>query len=145
MAQTVLGIVKFEWQSGQPCAFRKACESARVSFQCQSVDSTDEGTRYFRGAGEYANRSRFPIPALLVLDLDLEKSLDLLAWLRAQPASRYLPVVVLSTSKGQTIMRRAYDKGASSFLIKPADLPSLLELVKIIDRYWLTLNQAPRP
>ena len=144
MAQTVLGIVTFDWQSGESCSFRKACESAGVTFQCQSVDSTDEGTRYLRGTGPYANRTRFPIPALLVLDLDLENSLDLLARLRSQPSMRYTPVVVLSSSKTQTAMRRAYDKGASSYLVKPADFASLVELVKVIERYWLTLNQVPR-
>ena len=54
-----------------------------------------------------------------------------------------LPVVAISQSKSQMDMKQAYDMGASSYLLKPGSFAGLVELVKIIDRFWLTLNQVP--
>jgi DNA-binding NarL/FixJ family response regulator len=56
---------------------------------------------------------------------------------------RYLPVVAISQSKSQMDMKQAYDMGASFYLLKQGSFAGLVELVKIIDRFWLTLNQVP--
>ena len=87
------------------------------------------------------------MPSLVIVDLDLnggDEGYRVLAWIRSQPRLRYLPVVVLSRSKSQMNMRRAYDLGASSYLLTPANFAGLVDLVKLIDRFWLTLNQTPR-
>ena len=87
------------------------------------------------------------MPALVILDgnLDDDGGLQALLWIRSQPALRYLPVVMVSESKSQLEMKRAYDRGASSYLLKPPSFAGLVELIKVIDRYWLTLNQIPAP
>jgi DNA-binding response OmpR family regulator len=86
------------------------------------------------------------MPALVILDLDLGDSEGcvLLSWIRREPRFRDVPAVVLSRQKSQTDMRRAYDLGASSYLLKPESFAELVELVKLIDRFWLTLNQTLR-
>jgi len=147
MSRTVLGIVKLSGSPEQPCAFKRACDKARVRFKCESVPSLEQGIAYLRGVGEYADRRRHPVPALVVLDgnLDEDGGLQALLWIRSQPAFRYLPVVVVSESKSQLEMKRAYDRGASSYLLKPRSFAGLVELIKVIDRYWLTLNQTPAP
>jgi CheY-like chemotaxis protein len=146
MSRTVLGILR-AGQPDEPCVLKRACEQARVTFRCESVNSAGEGVRYLSGTGQYGNRDRHPMPALVVLDLDLEgdEGYRSLSWIRAQPRVRYLPIVALSESKSQTDMRRAYDLGASSYLLKPVSFAGLVELVKLIDRFWLTLNQTPGP
>jgi DNA-binding NarL/FixJ family response regulator len=147
MAATVLGIVKLEGQPARPCAFKRACDKARVSFQCESVQSAEEAIKYLSGSGAYRNRRRYPMPSLVVVDLDLEEraGLKVLTWIRSQAALRYLPVVVLSESKSQSAMKRAYDLRATSYLLKPRSFDELVRLIKSIDRYWLTLNQTPAP
>jgi CheY-like chemotaxis protein len=147
MTRTVLGIVKVEGSRDDPGAFKRACEKAQASFKCESVASVEEVIAYLSGTARYADRRRYPMPALVVLDWDLEANggLQVLVWIRSQPALRYLPVVVLSVSKSQTEMKRAYDRGASSYLLKPRTSDGLIELIKMIDRYWLTLNQTPGP
>ena len=147
MAETVLGIVKLDGRRAEPCIFKRACEKARVTFQCESVQSAGEGIQYLSGAGAFRNRKRFPLPALVVVDLDLDggDGLRVLSWIRSQPQFRYLPVVVLSGSKNQYDMKRAYDRGASSYLLKPRNFKAMVEIVKLIDRYWLTLNRTPSP
>jgi DNA-binding response OmpR family regulator len=147
MAATVLGIVRLERQPRRPRAFKRACEKARVSFQCESVQSAEEAIKYLTGSGPYRNRKRHPMPSLVVVDLDLDDraGLKVLSWIRSQAAFRYLPVVVLSDSKSQSAMKRAYDLRATSYLLKPRNFDGLVQLIKLIDRYWLTLNQTPAP
>jgi DNA-binding response OmpR family regulator len=147
MGQTVLGVVKLSGNPDEPCVLEKACEVARVSFNCQSVPSAEEGIKYMSGAGQYADRTKYPVPSLVLLDLEIDgkEGWRVLSWIRGQTPFRYLPVVVLSSSKSQNDMKRAYDLGASSYLLKPPTSDALVEVVRVIDRYWLTLNQTPAP
>lgn len=146
MSRTVLGIIKLAGTE-DPCVFKQACDRAGVSFKCESVASVDEGIAWLSGTGMYRDRNRYPIPALVVLDWDLDQNGGPkgLKWMRKEEPLKYLPVVVLSASKSQVDMKRAYDGGASSYLLKPESFDQLVELVRIIDRYWLTLNQTPGP
>src|SRR5689334_5978684 len=107
MDRTVLGIVKLDGAPEKPWAFKRACKKARVSFRCESVATAEQGRAYLRGAGEHADRRRHPMPALVVLDWDLEANggPQALHWIRSQPALRYLPVVVVSESKSQLEMK----------------------------------------
>jgi len=84
------------------------------------------------------------MPVLVIVDLDLNRGegYEALLWIRHHVRLRYLPVVAISQSKSQMGMKRAYDLGASSFLLKPVSFTGLVELVQVIDRFWLTLNQV---
>ena len=83
------------------------------------------------------------LPALVLLDLKLPRcsGLEVLAWLRGQPRLRRCPVVVLTSSKEAPDVRRAYDLGANSYLIKPVEFQSFLDMVGTLNLYWLVLNQ----
>ena len=146
MSRTVLGILGAAGQPEEPCTLKHACERARVAFRCESVNSAHEAARYLKGTGPYGNRHRYPMPAIVILDLDLEGSegYQALSWIRGQPRLRNLPVVVLSRRKSQMDMKRAYDLGASSYLSTPGSFAELVELVRVIERFWLTLNETPR-
>jgi CheY-like chemotaxis protein len=145
MSRTVLGILRAASQPDEPCVLKRACERTKVTFRCESVNSADEAVRYLSGPGDYGNRERHPMLALVIVDLDLDWSegYKALSWIRRHARLRYLPVVAISRSKGQMDMKRAYDLGASSYLLKPVSFAGLVELVKLIDRFWLTLNQVP--
>jgi CheY-like chemotaxis protein len=82
-------------------------------------------------------------PALVLLDLKLPRrsGLEVLEWLRAQPRLRRCPVVVLTSSKEAPDVRTAYDLGANSYLIKPVEFQSFLDMVGTLNLYWLVLNQ----
>ena len=83
------------------------------------------------------------VPALVLLDLKLPRrsGLEVLEWLRAQPRLRRCPVVVLTSSKEAPDVRTAYDLGANSYLIKPVEFQSFLDMVGTLNLYWLMLNQ----
>ncbi len=102
---------------------------------------------YLRGTGAYADRQQHPMPCLVLLDLNMpgKSGLEVLKWLRAQPAISTLPVVVLTSSNQQTDIHRAYIQGANGYLIKPGKPNELLAMVKGINDYWLTQNRNPSP
>ncbi len=68
---------------------------------------------------------------------------DVLTWMRNQPQLRCLPVIIFTASNQEEDIKRAYEAGANSYLVKPVDIHSLIELVKLIEAYWLGINQTP--
>jgi CheY-like chemotaxis protein len=122
-------------------AFRKA----NLANPIQLVSDGDAAVSYLAGQAPYADRSRHPLPVLVLLDLKLPRRSghEVLEWLRAQPGLRRLPVVVITSSKESVDVRRAYDLGANSYLVKPVGFDALIEMVKALNLYWLILNQPP--
>jgi CheY-like chemotaxis protein len=86
-------------------------------------------------------------PACVLLDIKLPSlsGLEVLAWIRKNPGLKRLPVIMLTSSLIPNDINQAYDLGANSYLIKPPDLDSLIELVKTIDLYWLRTNTPAVP
>lgn len=123
-------------------AFRK-CDSHHV---LHSVGDGDEAIAYLDGTREFADRQKYPLPSIVLLDLKLPKrsGLEVLAWLRSRPDSRKrLPVVIFTSSKQATDINRAYELGANSYLVKPVAFDGLLELVKAFNKYWTAFNERP--
>ena len=86
-----------------------------------------------------------PLPALVLLDLKLPKlgGLEVLERLRAEPATRRLPVVMLTSSKEDRDLLAAYDGGVNSFVRKPVDFNEFVDAVRQLGMYWLVLNEQP--
>ncbi|MBI3546053.1 MAG: response regulator [Gammaproteobacteria bacterium] len=122
-------------------AFRKAGVVASMSV----VNDGQAALDYLNGRGVYADRGVYPLPALMLLDLKLPRKSghEVLEWMRAQPALKRVPVVMLTSSKESADINRAYDLGANSYLVKPVAFNDLLSLVKTLDLYWLMLNESP--
>ncbi len=86
------------------------------------------------------------IPALVLLDLKLpgKSGLEVLKELRAAPHTRYVPVVVLTTSVLEEDMIQSYEHGANSFIRKPVDFSTFLHEIELICHYWLETNLQPK-
>jgi len=86
------------------------------------------------------------IPALVLLDLKLpgKSGLEVLKELRAAPRTRYVPVVVLTTSVLEEDMIQSYEHGANSFIRKPVDFSTFLHEIELICHYWLETNLQPK-
>jgi len=100
---------------------------ARQSPLVQSVRvlrGVEEAQAYLSGMEPFADRSRFPMPNLVLLDLKLRRisGLELLRWIRSQPALRSLSVVVLSGTARETDLNRAYELGIEAYVVKPVGL-----------------------
>lgn len=122
-------------------AFAKAC----LVNPLKIVRDGEEAVNYLAGIGAFADRTRFPLPSLILLDLKLPRKsgLEVLQWLRQQPVLKQTPVIVLTSSKETYDVNRAYELGANSYLVKPVGFEGLLELVKSIGMYWMILNKTP--
>jgi CheY-like chemotaxis protein len=123
-------------------AFRKA----NLTNPIYSVNDGEQAIDYLYGRGQYSDRQKFPLPLLVLLDLKLPRKggLEVLTWLREQNSTlNRLPVVVFTSSRQSIDINRAYDLGANSYLVKPADLEKLSEIVKQLDSYWFLLNEKP--
>ena len=138
-------ILHVEDDSNDALLFQHACRRAGMDVNLQVVTDGEEALAYLKGADQFNNRETHPLPNLVVLDLKLPRvnGFDVLAWLRNEQKLRRLPVIVLTSSSHQSDVKRAYDLGANSFLVKPVAFEALVTLAKGINQYWLSLNQGP--
>lgn len=104
-----------------------------------------EAVEYLKGVGPFSNRQEFPLPQLVLLDLQMPEmhGLKVLEWIRAQPEFRSTVVIVLSSSRLPGDVQLAYKLGSNSYLVKPPTLEMLYQTVAAIAQYWLALNQWP--
>ena len=104
-----------------------------------------EAMDYLSGNGRYADRERFPLPCLTLLDLKLPRvmGLEVLKWMREQPALKTLIVIILTSSRLGPDIERAYQLGANAYLVKPSSPPELYKIATSIKQFWLELNHGP--
>ena len=138
-------ILHIEDDSDDVVLFEHACRKAGVKSDIQVVTDGQEALAYLQEAAGFENRDDYPIPTLIVLDIKLPRmsGFDVLAWMRKEKQLRRLPVIVLTSSDHSADIKRAYDLGANSYLVKPVDLDDLVTLARGIEEYWLSLNQGP--
>lgn len=105
----------------------------------------EEALEYLTATGKYAGRAAADLPQVVLLDLKLPKvgGLDVLRAMRADPRTRLLPVVILTSSTEEPDIITSYQLGANSYIRKPVDFNQFLEAVRQLGMYWLVLNQAP--
>jgi CheY-like chemotaxis protein len=114
--------------------FQVACAKADVDFELKNIEDASEVIEYLSGNGKYADRVRYQMPGLVLLDLKMPRTtgLEVLKWIRSQSVLKQLPVIVLSGSELKEDMHDAYAGGANSYLVKPSSFDSLVSLVKNI-------------
>jgi len=124
---------------------RRAFQKAGIGNPVVALDHGDDAVAYLDGTGTYSDRHRYPLPALMLLDLKLPRrsGLEVLAWVRQHEGLKRLPVVVLTSSRDEGDINKAYDLGANSYLVKPVAFDDLLRLVRSVEGYWLMLNERP--
>lgn len=102
-----------------------------------------EALDYLFGTGTFEGRDTSAQPELVLLDLKLPKmdGHEVLRAMRADPRTKYIPVVVLTSSVEEADMIRSYDLGANSFVQKPIDFEEFVEAAAKLGLYWLVLNK----
>ena len=123
----------------------RALKAAKVTSPYRVVSDGEEATRYLKGEGIYADRAKYPYPAVIFLDLKLPymSGFEVLEW---KLKNKELPptiVIVITSSNEAKDLKRAYSLGASSYLVKPPTSEQLLEIIQALRMYWLTYNVMP--
>ena len=117
---------------------RHALKVAGVTNPLFVVDTGAAAIDYLAGTNAYKDRSRFPLPGVVFLDLKLPlmSGHEVLSWIRGQRHLEGLVVVVLTSSNEPSDMRRSYSLGANSYLVKPLTSQQLFDLAKAFQWPW---------
>lgn len=121
---------------------RIALEESRIANQLTVARDGQEAVDYLFGQGQYAGRNLSQQPQLILLDLKLPKldGHEVLQRIRSDERTKYIPVVVMTTSSEESDLFASYNLGANSFVQKPVDFVSFIEAVRQVGLYWLVLN-----
>lgn len=124
-----------------------AFEEARLSNRLLFVKDGVELLELLRRQGKYAGEASEPLPALILLDLNMPRmdGRETLEHIKADPKLRHIPVVVLTTSRAEEDVMRTYQLGANSYIVKPVTFESLVDVVQQLGRYWFQLVEIPAP
>ncbi len=122
-----------------------AFQRASLATRLEVVGDGEAAIAYLSGQTPYGDRHRYPLPVLVLLDLKMPRrsGFDVLAWLQQQPGLQRLPVVVFTASDDVTDINRAYDLGANAYVVKPVAFAALVDLVQVLDAFWVQLNRPP--
>jgi len=123
----------------------RALKKANVLNEVVVVRDGVEALDYLFGTGSYEGRDLSIMPTVVLLDLKLPKidGLEVLRRLRANERTKFLPVVVLTSSKEEQDMLNSYKLAANSYVRKPIDFVQFTEAVHQLELYWLLLNEFP--
>ena len=123
---------------------RRAFKTAAIAHPLVVVPDGQQAIEYLSGAGCYSNRDEYPLPCLLLLDLNLPKKsgIEVLTWIRNDTSVSTLPVIVLTSSLQDADIHRAYVQGANAYLVKPSSIDQLVRTVKTIRDFWLNQNRS---
>ena len=121
---------------------RLAFDEAKIANQLVVVGDGAEALDYLFAQGKYADRDPTDLPSIVLLDLNLPKvdGREVLQAVRANEATRTLPVVVLTTSTEPFDVEASYALGVNSYIQKPVDFEQFVWAVKQVGLYWLVLN-----
>ena len=117
----------------------------RLANQLHFVEDGEELMDYLHRRGKYDHLRGEPLPGLILLDLNMPRKdgREALKEIKADPELRRIPIVVLTTSKAEEDILRTYDLGVNSYVTKPVTFKSLVELVKVLGRYWFEVVELP--
>jgi two-component system response regulator len=111
----------------------------------QAVRDGQEALDYIYGTGAYAGRHTGNTPKVIFLDLKLPKidGLEVLRRLKADPLTRSIPIVVVTSSREERDLTKSYQLGVNSYVVKPVDFEQFSQAIRSLGFYWLVLNQSP--
>jgi CheY-like chemotaxis protein len=122
---------------------QRALKNADVLNPLQVVNDGEQAIDYLTGNGKFSDRTEFPLPVLVFLDLKLpaKSGLEVLGALREIPDLKTLVVLVLTTSNEPKDIERALKLGANAYLVKPSLFSELTEMMKATKAFWLNFNR----
>jgi two-component system response regulator len=116
---------------------RRALKKNRLTNPLIVARDGQQALDYLLGDGE--------LPAIILLDLQLPKigGLEVLRRLKAEPRTRLIPIIILTSSREERDVVEGYSNGANSYIRKPVDFSQFTEAVRQLGLYWLILNEPP--
>jgi CheY-like chemotaxis protein len=138
----VIDILLVEDNPGDVRLAQEALKDSKVSNNMIVVEDGVEAMEYLHRRGKYANA---PHPDLILLDLNLPRKngREVLAEIKSDDSLKRIPVVVLTVSRDEQDILKAYDLHANCYITKPIDLEQFIKITKTIEEFWLTIVRLP--
>ena len=126
---------------------KRAMKKAAILNPLQVAGNGQEAVDYLSGTGKFSDRTEFPIPSLVFLDLKLpyKNGFEVLTWIRSQSHLDTTLVMVLTSSSEERDIAECYRLGARTFLVKPPTPDMLTELMVSLKDYWIKHNEFTLP
>ncbi len=126
---------------------RRALKVNNLDESFLHISDGKEALDFLLARGAYSNRQSLPNPEVVLLDLDLPRlhGTKILKELRASDRTRHLPVVVMTISADDPMIKECYTLGANSFIVKPVDSVKFHQAINEIGSYWLLQNKNYPP
>jgi two-component system, chemotaxis family, response regulator Rcp1 len=139
----VIEILLVEDNPGDARLTREALRDGKVRNRLHVVPDGVEAMAFLRRQGQYAEAPR---PDLVLLDLNLPRKSgrEVLAEVKSDPELARIPVVVLTTSKADEDVAKAYEYHANCYITKPVDFEQFITVVRSIEEFWFTIVRLPR-
>lgn len=125
---------------------KRSLSDFRVANRLIHLEDGQLAMDYLEARESYSDRTTWPRPDLVLLDLRLPKvdGLEVLRRMKQSTDLMRIPTVILTTSKADLDLARAYQHGASSYLSKPVDFGKFASLMETFGFYWLLWNEFPK-
>jgi CheY-like chemotaxis protein len=122
---------------------KRALKAAQIPNPLQVVGDGQEAINYLAGDGKFSDRTQYPIPSIVFLDLKLpyKNGFDVLTWIREQPYLEQTLVMVLTSSSEERDIAQCYKLGARTFLVKPPNAAMLTKLMASLKDFWIKHNE----
>lgn len=124
---------------------RRAFTRSAIMNPLVVAEDGQQALDYLLGTGTSAEAGTDDLPILILLDLKLPRidGLEVLRRIRAEPRTRRIPVVILTSSLEQHDIATGYDLGVNSYIRKPVDFKQFADVIQQLGLYWLVINQPP--
>lgn len=124
---------------------KDALDESRLANEVAFVENGEELMDYLHGHHPYDDRTKYPLPGLIILDLNMPKKdgREALKEIKADKHLKSIPVVILSTSKAEEDILKTYDLGVNSFITKPVTFNALVQIMQALSKYWFEIVELP--
>lgn len=127
-------------------AVQAVLHSAGVNNPITVVADGDKAIEYLNGSGEFSDRTKYPIPSVILLDLKMPRvdGFQVLEWIKRHPVPGKPLIIVLSGFDEANKLSLAYALGANSFLVKPCRVADIQNLISVFPNHWILASSSPR-
>jgi len=124
---------------------KDALNEAHLINELRFVEDGEELMDYLHNVGKYEDKSKYPLPGLILLDLNMPKKdgREALKEIKADERLKRIPIVALTTSKAEEDILKTYNLGVSSFITKPVKFDGLVEVMRAVSKYWFEIVELP--
>lgn len=123
----------------------RAFEKAKLENNISVVRDGQEALDYVRHEGQYQDKNKYPRPDLILLDIKMPKvdGFQVLDTLKSDDKYKFIPIIMLTSSKGEGDVAKSYKNGAASYIQKPVGYEDFVEVVDGFNFYWHIINKLP--